>query len=154
MTPRRRVSWAHVIDILEKYLSLRDDWPITSPLGKLNEGGTDDVQRGESGTLAWVVDVGGCLERLPTEERETVLEVAHVRRAEENAAAQARNAAWAARRSGAVHDVRDAHARTRREWVRIADDHQQRRRRMERRRAYKDGMDRMTVLIIEVVKPA
>ena len=154
MSPRQRVSWAHVIDILDKYLSLRADWPVTSPLGKLNEGGTDDVHRGESGTLTWLVDIGTCLERLPAEERETVLEVAHVRRAEEDAAAQARNAAWKSRRSGAVHDVRDAHSRTRREWRKIADEHQRRRRRIERRRAYRSGMDRLTVIVVEAVKRA
>ena len=154
MSPIRRVSWAHVIGILEKYLSLRADWPVTSPLGKLNEGGTDDVHRGESGTLVWLVDVGTCLERLPAEERETVIEVAHVRRAEDSAAAKARNAAWKSRRSGAIHDVRDAHARTRQEWRKIADEHQQRRRRMERRKAYRAGMDRLTVIVAEVVKRA
>ena len=154
MTPPRRASWAHVIDVLEKYLSLRADWPVTSPLGKLNEGGTDDVQRGESGTLAWFVDIGTCIERMPAEERETVLEVAHVRRAEEDAAARARNAAWLVRRSGAVHDIRDAHARSRREWSRIADEHQRRRRRMERRKAYRAGMDRLMVFVAEVVKSA
>ena len=150
MSPIRRVSWAHVIDILEKYLSLRADWPVTSPLGKLNEGGTDDVHRGESGTLVWLVDVGTCLERLPAEERETVIEVAHIRWAEKYATMTARNSEMASRRSGAVRDVRDDHARSKREWLRIANEHYRTRRRIIQRRAYRDGMDHMVEFVIDM----
>jgi hypothetical protein len=150
MTPRRNAGWSYTISVLDKYLSLRDDWPVTSPLGRLNEGGTDDVRRGVGGTLAWVVDIGSCLAQMPVNERETVLECAIERHAEHDAAARARNSDMSAKRSGAVHDVRDLHQRSKREWRRIADDHQRQRRKIERRKAYRDGMDLLTVLVLEV----
>ena len=149
MTPRRRLGWARVIDMLERYLTLRADWPVTSPLGKLSEGGTDDVRRGESGTLMWVVDVGGCLDRMPTKECERVVEVTHVRMAEEDAIAMATTHELSAHRSGVVCDVRDMHARSKREWRRVANDHQRRRRRLETK-VYERGMDRLSVMFAEI----
>ena len=149
MTPHRRVSWAHVIDILDKYVALSNDWPVTSPLGRLNEGGTDGVRRDEGTMLAWLVDVGGCLAKLSKCECDLVLVVTKKRQAEEDATTRARKSAMAAQRSGAVRDVRDDHARSKREWLMIADDHRRDRRRLERRRAYEHGMDHLCVVISE-----
>lgn len=143
-------SWAHVISALEKYLSLAEDWPVSSPLGRLNEGGCDDVRRGTTGALEWLIDMGVHLERIPRDERDVVLVVARIRRAEHAAVAHARNDDMAARRSGAVQDVRDKHQRSRREWRKIADGHQRERRRLERWNAYKHGMDHLSVLVVKL----
>ena len=150
MSPRRRVSWSHVIDILDKYLALKNDWPVMSPLGRLNEGGTDGVRRDEGTMLAWFANVGGCLAKLPKYESDLVMEVTRKRQAEDYATSEARKSATAAQRSGAVRDVRDDHSRSKREWLRIADDHRRDRRRLEKRQAYEHGMDLMCVLIAEI----
>jgi hypothetical protein len=143
-------GWGHVIAVLDKYISLRLDWPITSPLGRLDDVPPEEANHDVAGKLAWVVDIGTCLERLDTDERDSVLEVAMLRQAENDAASRARNADMSARRSG-VSDIRENHQRSKREWKQIADEHQRMRRNVERRRAYEHGMDRLSLLIVEVM---
>ena len=150
MSPPRRVSWAHVIDILDKYVSLSADWPVMSPLGRLNEGGTDSVRRDEGAMIAWLADIGGCLVKLPRYEKDLVLVVTRLRQAENSATSEARKNGVNAQRSGAVRDVRDDHTRSKREQLRKADDIRRERRRLERRQAYDHGMDMLCVLIAKI----
>ena len=150
MSPPRRVSWAHVIDILDKYVSLSSDWPVTSPLGRLNEGGADGVRRNEGAMIAWLVDIGGCLVKLSEYEKRLVLEVTLLRQAEDSATTEARKSGVCAQRSGAVRTVRDDHTRSKREWLKIADDVRRERHRLEKRQAYEHGMDMLCVLVAEV----
>lgn len=145
-----RGGWGHVIAVLAKYLSLREDWPLTSPLGRLDDGGSDDVSRDVPGQLAWLADVGTCLEALDAYERQCVLEVAMLRDAEDRAQAMARNHRTAAERSQSVSDVRDAHLRTKSDWKERARKHRQERRRIEERQAYQHGMDHMSVLVVRL----
>lgn len=149
MTPPR-IGWGHVIAVLDKYISLRADWPITSPLGRLDDPAPEDVNRDISGNLAWLADIGSCLAALEAVEHECVLGAAMTRQAEADAATRARNAEMLARRSGSVQDVRDSWRRTKSQWMKIAAEHQRTLHGFERRREYRKGMDRLTILISAV----
>jgi hypothetical protein len=147
-----RVGWGHVIAILDKYISLRADWPITSPIGRLDDVQPEGVNRDISGSLEWVSDIGCCLAKLTSGECECVLGAAMVRQAEAHAAVNARNAETFARRSGTVPDIRDSWRRTKNDWMRLAAEHQRTLRELEHRGDYKRGMDRLSALIVTVAR--
>jgi hypothetical protein len=143
VTTRSRV-WA----VLERYYDLRNDVPVSSPLGSINSGGCDQVVGGVDARTAWMCDVGTALAGLNAAELEAVELYYHEHRAWEDADAARRNAALDVYRSGPGADFEVSFAqRSKREWRRIADRHQRELRRIRDRAAYRTAMNRLEISI-------
>jgi hypothetical protein len=137
VTARSRV-WL----VLERYYDLSTDAPISSPLGSIDTGGADNPTNDIKRPLAFMCDIGMALAGLTPAQREQVELYYHTHRAWENADAMRRNASLDVYRAGGGQAALLAQ-RSKREWRRIADRHQQRLNAIRRRRAYLDAMDRL-----------
>lgn len=138
------MSRSRTWSILERYFDLRDDTPITSPLGSIGTGGSDQVTGGIDARTAWMCDIGAALAGLDAAQREQIDLYYHAHRARDIAEQYRRNKTNDVYRESGKRDKLMTQ-RSASDWRRIADRHSKTLNNIIRREAYKTAMDRLEV---------
>lgn len=134
---------AQVWSVLERYYDLREEWPISSTLGQIDNGSraTDEPVPPR---LVFICEVGAVIEELTDAERDAIEAVYHLRQSVDAAEAQAKEASRLARWTS-IKDVRDRRMRTRREWRSIAEEGKLELRRCRQRKVYEHAMGKLCI---------
>lgn len=146
MSLNSRQVWS----ILERYYSLRRQWPITSPISQAG-GGSHISSAGITPQVAFIIDVGVMLEKLEPQELAAIELAYNVRMASEEAETSAKNADRESRWTS-IQDVRKMRQRSKREWRRIANDHRQELHCIRNRQAFKTAMPKLCALLAVIVE--
>jgi len=134
-----------VWSILDRYYSLRRQWPISSPISQAG-GGSHVQNRGVTPQVAFIIDVGVMLSKLEPQELEAVECAYHVRRAADEADSSAKNADRDSMRTS-ILDIRKMRQRSKKEWLSIAREGRKELHRIRNRPPFMSGMPKLCVLL-------